>query len=103
MLYLLSEGTLLKHIFPESKNRTKKLVSVSTISPSVTETKEEAVETAEGVGKNSEESKDEYPKNLVQVLYIQYPITFWKKFVPVLPLFNLGSKVNVIHPTLPEN
>ena len=57
-----------------------------------------AVESAE-VGKNGAESKNEYP-NLVQVLCIQYPINFWKKSVSVSALFDLGSKVNTIHPTL---
>ena len=52
-----------------------------------------------GAGKDSKESKGEYPKNLVQVLYIWYPITFWKKSVPVLTLFDSGNKVNAINPT----
>ena len=56
------------------------------------------IETA-GVGKNSKWSEDEYLENLVQLPCIQYPITFQKKSMPVLVLFNLGSKVNTIYPT----
>ena len=70
----------------------------------VTETREEtveiikAVETA-GIGKDGEESKSEYLENIARVPCIQYPITFWKKSVPILALFDLGSKVNAIYLT----
>ena len=37
--------------------------------------------------------------NFVQVLCIRYPITFRKKLMPMSMLFDLGSKVNAIHPT----
>ena len=72
----------------------------------VTKTREEAVKTAEAietvkVGKNGKENKSEYP-NLVQVLCIQYPITFWKKFVSVLTLFDSGSEVNAIYLTFTQ-
>ena len=78
----------------------KKLVLVSATSTPVTETRKEAVETAEtaGEGRDGKESKCEYP-NLVQVLCIRYPITFQTKSVPVLALFNSGSEFNTIHPT----
>ena len=83
-------------------------MSVSATSTSMTETREETVakdvETAEAV-KSTEVSKDgaqnkgEYP-NLARVPCIQYPITFWKKSVSMLALFDLGSEVNAIHPAL---
>ena len=78
----------------------KKLVLVSANSTPVTETREEAVETAEtaGEGKDGEESKGKYP-NLAQVPYNRHPITFRKKFVPVLALLDSDSEVNAIHPT----
>ena len=69
----------------------------------VTGTKEETVETAETVGttkvnENGNESEGECP-NLARVLCIRYPITFWKKSVPVSVLFDSGSEVNAIYPT----
>ena len=76
---------------------------------SVTGTRKEAIETAEtakvvetvGAGKDSKKSKgDEYLRNLVQVLYIQYLITFRKKSILVSALFNLDSEVNAIYLTL---
>ena len=106
MLYLLLEGTLLKQVSleSESKERVKKLVSVSAISMPVTGTREEAVETVEAVetakiSKDGEKSEGEYP-NLAQVPCIRYPITFWKKSMSMLALFDLGSEVNAIYPTL---
>ena len=77
---------------------------VSATSTLVTETREEAVETAEAVestefGKDGVESKGEYP-NLTWVPYIQYLITFRKKFVSILALFDSDSGVNAIHLTL---
>lgn len=83
----------------------KKLVLVSITSTLVTTTRKEAVETAKTIktartDKNSKENKDsEYLRNLIQVLCIQYSITFQKKFVPVLALFKSGSKVNAIYST----
>ena len=82
----------------------KKLVLISATSTPVTETREEAIEVVETVetakvGKDGEESNDEY-LNLIQVLCIRYSITFWKKSVSVSVLFNSGSEVNAIHPTL---
>ena len=74
-------------------------------------TRKEAVKTVEIVepaktaraGKDSKKSKDgEYPKNLARVLCTRYPITFWKKFVPVSALFNSSSEVNTIHPTFAQ-
>ena len=78
----------------------KKLVSVSATSTPITETREKAVEVIKtaGAGKDSEGSKDEYPKSLAQVPYIRYPITFQKKFVPMSALFDSGSEVNAIYP-----
>ena len=85
----------------------KNLVLVSTTSTPVTETKKETVETPEavetakivettGTGKDGKKSKGEYPENLAQVPCIRYPINFEKK--SVLALFDLGSKVNAVHP-----
>ena len=37
--------------------------------------------------------------NLVQILYIRYPINFRKKFIPVLALLDLDSKYNTIYLT----
>ena len=59
---------------------------------------DEAIETV-GASKDKEKSKVEYPENLTQVSYIRYSIIFRKKSVPVLALFDLGNKVNAIHPT----
>ena len=94
----------------------KKLVLVLATSTPVTETREEADETAEAVGtaedvetnetvestevgKGGAESKGEYP-SLAQVPYIWYPITFRKKSVSMLALLDSGSEVNAIYPTL---
>ena len=98
MLYLPSERALRQQVSLKSEGGVKKLVSVSATSIPVTGTREEAVEAAE-VGKDSEKSEGKYP-NLAQVPYIRYPITFQKKSVSVSALFNSGSKVNAIHPTL---
>ena len=96
MLQLSPEETLRYQVSPGAK----KLVSVLATSMPVTETRREAFETAETAreGKDGKESKGEYP-NLAQVPYIRYPITFRKKFVSVLALFNLSSEINAIHPT----
>ena len=93
-----------RDITPPSVLRGQKLVSVSLTSTLVTRTRKETVETAEAIetakiAKDGEESKGEYP-NLAQVLCIRYPITFQKKFMSVLALFNLGSEVNAIYLTL---
>ena len=79
-------------------------MSVSATFTLLTETKEELVETAEAIetteiDKDGKESKGEYPENLARVPCIWYLITFRKKSVPVLALFDLGSKVYAIHPT----
>ena len=79
-------------------------MSVSATSMPVTETKEEAVETAKAietakVSKDGKESKDEYP-NLARVPCIWYPISFRKKSISVSALLDSGSEVNAIHPTL---
>ena len=78
----------------------KKLVLVLATSTPVTETRGEAVETAEttGEGKDGKESKEEYP-NLAQVPYIRYSIIFRMNSVPVSTLLDSGSEVNAIHPT----
>ena len=56
------------------------------------------VETARA-GKDGEESKGyEYLKDFLQVPCIRYFITFWKKFMLVLVLFDSNSKVNAIYP-----
>ena len=90
--------TLLKEVSPKFKKRAKKLVLVLTTSTPVTGNREEIGE-ALGAGKNDEESKDGYPENLAQVLYIRYPITFWKKSVPMSALFDSSSEINTIHPS----
>lgn len=72
---------------------------VPAIFMSVIATRKKAVEAA-GAGEDSEKSKgDKYLGNFAQVLYIRYPITFRKKFIPVLVLFDSGSEVNAIYPT----
>ena len=78
----------------------KKLVSSTVTSTPMTETRREAVETAEiaGKGRDGKESKNEY-SNLARVPCIRYPITIQKKFVPVSALLDSGSEVNTIHPT----
>lgn len=83
-----------------TQKRVKKLVLVLATLTLVSEAREAAVETAEIAetvrSKNDEGGK--YAKtSLVQVLFIQYPIIFWKK--SVLIVFDFGNKVNVIYPT----
>ena len=79
-------------------------MSVSTTSMPVTRTTEQmamtskAVKTAEA-NKNGKESRDKYPENLAQAWCIWYPITFQKKSMPMLVLFNWSSMVNAIYPT----
>ena len=65
MLYLLSKKTLLEQMFSKSEEKSKKLVLVSATSTLVTETREEAVETAEATDKDGERSKSKYPENFV--------------------------------------
>ena len=74
------------------------MLVLTTFTP-VTATRKEVIETAETSedGKNGE--GDEYPENLVQIPCIWYPITFWKKSIPVFVLLDSGSKVNAIYPT----
>ena len=78
---------------------------------SVIRSREEAVDIAEtaeaieiaGVSKNSKKSKDSnYPGNSTLVLYIQYPIVFRKKSMPVTTLLNLSNEINAIHPTFAQ-
>lgn len=59
-----------------------------------------AVETTDA-GRDGKESKgdENLRSNLAQVLYIQYSVTFQKKFVHVLALLDLGSEVNTIYST----
>ena len=87
----------------------KKLVSVLATSTPVIETRAETVEatqpikTAEAIGtakvnEDGDENEGEYP-NLTRIPCIRYPITFRKKSVPLLALFNSGSEVNAIYPT----
>ena len=108
MLQLSPEGTLCHQVSPEAK----KLVSVSTTSTPVTETREEEIETTEAVGtakavestkvsKGGAESEGEYP-SLARVPCIRYPITFRKKSVSMSALLDSGSEVNAIHPTLAQ-
>ena len=84
-----------------SPKRYKKLVSVSATFTPVTQTRKEALEAVNIVeaGKDSKKSEDEYLENLARVLYIWYPITFWKKFVPMLAFFDSGSEINAIYLT----
>ena len=82
-------------------------MSVSATSTLVTRTKEEEAEAAESVGtvevsKDDKKSKGEYP-NLARVPCVRYPITFQKKSVSMSVLFDSGSEVNVIQPTLARN
>ena len=68
----------------------------------MTATREEiakAVETA-GAGKNGKESESgEYLGNFAWVFCIQFPITFWKKSMPMSTLFDSDSEINDIYPT----
>ena len=89
----------------EPEKEAKKLVSVSANSILVTVTKNEAVKTVEtiGAGENGEDDKGgKYLRNLARVPYNWYSITFWRKSVPVLALFNSSSEVNAIHPTFAQ-
>ena len=95
----------------KSEKRVKKLVLVLITYTSVIATRKEVVEitkTAETVEttrteENGEENKGgRYPENLIQVLCIQYPITFRKKFVPLLTLFDTSSEVKVNHLTFAQ-
>ena len=119
MLLLPSERAIFKQVSSKSKAGVEKLVLFLVISIPVTETREKADETAEigetvkefktteavttaevvetaGTSKDSGESEGEY-LNLAQVPCIWYPITFWRKSVPVLTLFNISSEVNAIY------
>ena len=60
----------------------------------------EAIESAE-VGEDGVESNDKY-LNLAQVLCIWYPVIFQKKSVSMSVLFDSGSEVNAIYPTLAQ-
>ena len=68
----------------------------------MTGTREKAFKTNEDIDKDGEESKNEYPENLVWVLCMRYSITFWKKFMPVSAFFDFHSEVNAIHPTFAQ-
>ena len=86
----------------EEETEVKKLVSVLATSTLMTRTREKVVETLKAVknveiGQDGKESKSEYP-NLAQVLCIWYPIIIRKKTMSAL--LDLGSEVNIIHPTL---
>ena len=65
----------------------------------VTKTKKKAVDTAKTIraDKNGKKSKSEYLENLIQFLCIWYPITFRKKFMLMLVLFDTNSEINAIH------
>ena len=93
MLDLLLEGILLEQVSPESEEGGKKLVLVLITSTPATGTREEAVETAETIGKNGKESEGEYLENIARVPCIWYLIIFQKKSVPVLALFDLGIRL----------
>ena len=76
-------------------------MSVLATSTLVTGTREVMAEAAR-VGKDSKKREGEYLENLVRVLCIWYPITFWKKSVPMSVLLDSGSEVNAIHPTFTQ-
>ena len=89
------------------ETRCKKLVLVLATSTPVTRTKEKAVETAKtvetaGIGKDGKESVGKYPKNLVQVPYIRYHITFQKNSVPMSALLGSSNEVNAIYLTFAQ-
>ena len=68
----------------------------------MTTTRKKVVETA-GAGKDGEKSEDsEYPGKLVPILCIWYSITFRRKSVPMLLLFESSNEVNAIHPTFTQ-
>lgn len=97
MFQLLKKESLFQQMFFEPKKGVKKLVLVLATSIPVIVISRKVFESVE-IAKASKDGKNsEYlGTNLVQVLYVQYPITFWKKSVSVL--FNSGSKVNIIYP-----
>ena len=72
------------------------------ISTPTTRTREKIVETTKAIGKDGKESEGNHSKNLAQVLYMLYPITFWKKSMPVLALFDSGNTINTIHLTFTQ-
>lgn len=87
----------------EKKSKVKKSLSVSATFMPMTAVREKAVENAK-VGKYGENpgtstrtgEDDKNPgSNLAQGLFIQYPITFWKKFI--LILFDQGSAINAVY------
>lgn len=81
---------------PKSEEKAKKLVKVLAASTPMTGTGEEVAEFARA-GKDRKKSEDKFLENLAQVSCICYSINFGIK--SVLTLFNLGGKVNVVHPT----
>lgn len=92
-------------MFLKEEPRVKKLVLVSATFMLVITARKETVKNAraseddenpETTAKASEDSKN-LRTNLTQILYIQYFITFWKKFI--LVLLDLGSEVNAIYLT----
>ena len=68
--------------------KVKKLVTVLVTSTPLIVVRKKAVYESKNLG-----------SNLVQVPYIRYPITFWKKSLSVSALLELGSKVNAIYST----
>ena len=56
-MFLPLERTLFQQVSPKSEKGAKKLMSILVNSTPVTETRKEAVETAEAAGKNDKESK----------------------------------------------
>ena len=113
MLLLPSKEALLKQVSSKFEKEVKKLVSVLATFRLVTGTREKVVEIAEigktakavktaRTGKDGEESKDKYLENLVRVPCIRYPITFRKKSVLMLVLFDLSSEFNAIYLTFAQ-
>lgn len=83
---------------PEFEKKANKLVSILANATPAIGTRKKAVETAEIAGKDGEKSKSDHPENLVSVSCIRYPITFRKKSMPMLVLFDSRSEINAIHP-----
>ena len=103
MLKLSPERILRHKVSPKAK----KVVLILATSMLVIGNRGKAVETVETIedvetasaGKDGRESEGQYPENFARILYIWYPLIFWRKIVLVLALLDLDSEINIIYPT----